>query len=139
MVTESILIPYRELHFSFVRSSGPGGQNVNKLATACQLRFDLRNSPSLTEEMRERLYRIARNRINREGILVIDARRFRTQEGNRQDALQRLLKLLQRASRPPVRRVPTRPPAASVRLRLQLKKQRGEIKQGRRRIDSDEE
>ena len=102
-------IPENELIFSFVRSSGPGGQNVNKVATAAQLRFDVRNSPSLTAEMKERLISLAGSRMTQDGILVIEAKRYRTQEQNRADALLRLAVLLEKASHRPKVRHATRP------------------------------
>ncbi len=139
IITPDLVIPLREISFSFVRASGPGGQNVNKVATAVQLRFDAAGSPSLPDAVRERLLRIARTRINREGFLQIDARRYRTQERNRQDALQRLVKLLQSAAREPVRRIPTRPSTAAKQRRLQEKKLRGETKRRRRDVSPEEE
>jgi ribosome-associated protein len=122
-----------------VRSSGPGGQNVNKVATACQLRFDVYASFSLPPEVRERLIHIAGNRINREGVLVIDARRHRTRERNRQDALRRLLKLLQQAAEPPTPRKATRPPVSAARNRLQAKRQQGQKKQLRGKVDDQDD
>src|SRR5512135_1592452 len=97
-VTSTIHIDENELHFDFVRSSGPGGQNVNKVSTAVQLRFDAAHSPSLQEEVRQRLMRLAGNRLTSEGVLVIEAHRFRTQEQNRQDAVQRLTLLIRQAT-----------------------------------------
>jgi ribosome-associated protein len=133
-VTPLIAIPEEELHFDFVRASGPGGQNVNKVATAAQLRFDVRNSPSLPEEVRVRLERLAGRRMTEEGVLVIEASRFRSQEQNRQDALERLARLLRQAAVPPRRRRKTRPTLASKQKRLEEKRRRGEIKRLRRRI-----
>ncbi len=127
-VTPSIEIDEAEIDERFVRSSGPGGQNVNKLSTAVQLRFDVRNSPSLPEATKERLEKLAGNRMTRDGVLVIIAQRHRTQERNRQDALDRLLELIRLAVPPPVPRRPTRPTKASKRRRLDAKKQRGTIK-----------
>jgi ribosome-associated protein len=132
-VTPLIAIPEEELHFDFVRASGPGGQNVNKVATAAQLRFDVRNSPSLPEEVRVRLERLAGRRMTEEGVLVIEASRFRSQEQNRQDALERLARLLRQAAVPPRRRRKTRPTLASKQKRLEEKRRRGEIKRLRRR------
>ena len=127
-VTRGINIDERELKLSFVRASGPGGQNVNKVATAVQLRFDVTRSPSLTQDLRERLIRIAGKRISTDGILVIDARRFRTQERNRQDALERLVALLRKAAQKPKLRRKTKPTLASKKRRLETKRRRGQVK-----------
>jgi ribosome-associated protein len=127
-VTGSISIDERELEERFIRASGPGGQNVNKLSTAVQLRFDVRRSPSLPAGVRARLERLAGQRLTRDGVLVITAQRHRTQERNRQDALDRLIELIRRAAVPPVPRRPTRPTAGSRERRLQSKKQRSNIK-----------
>jgi ribosome-associated protein len=121
-VTAAIAIDERELEESFIRSSGPGGQNVNKLATAVQLRFDVRRTPSLPEGVRGRLERLAGRRLTREGVLVITAQRYRTQERNRQDALDRLIELIREASVAPKPRRPTRPTAGSRQRRLDSKK-----------------
>jgi ribosome-associated protein len=129
---EGTAIPEEEVHFHFIRASGPGGQKVNKASTAVQLRFDVANSPSLSEELRSRLMRLAGRRLSREGVLVIEASRFRSQERNRQDALDRLAGLLRRAARRPKRRRPTRPTAAAQARRLQEKRRRGERKRERR-------
>ena len=127
-VTGSISIDERELEERFIRASGPGGQNVNKLSTAVQLRFDVRRSPNLPAGVRARLERLAGKRLTNDGVLVIIAQRHRTQERNRQDALDRLIELIQRAAVPPVPRRPTRPTAGSRERRLQSKKQRANIK-----------
>ena len=124
----AIAIAEREIEESFVRAAGPGGQNVNKLATAVQLRFDVRHSPSLPEGVRARLERLAGRRLTQEGVLIITARRHRTQERNRQDALDRLVELVRRAARPPTPRRPTRPTAAARRRRLDVKQRRGAVK-----------
>jgi ribosome-associated protein len=137
-VTSSISIDERELEERFIRASGPGGQNVNKLSTAVQLRFDVRRSPSLPAGVRARLERLAGQRLTRDGVLVITAQRHRTQERNRQDALDRLIELIRRAAVPPVPRRPTRPTAGSRERRLQSKKQRSNIKglrQGKPSLD----
>ena len=133
-ITHNISIDEREIKEEFVRSSGPGGQNVNKVATAVKLRFDVVKSPTLPEDVRERLLRLGGKRITEKGILVIDARRFRTQERNRQDALKRLVVLVERASRRPKSRKKTRPTAASKRRRLEGKHQRSEIKRMRKTV-----
>jgi ribosome-associated protein len=127
-VTDTIAIDERELEESFIRSSGPGGQNVNKLATAVQLRFDVRRSPSLPDGVRARLERLAGRRLTNEGVLVITAQRHRTQERNRQDALDRLIELIQEAAVVPKRRRPTRPTAGSRERRIESKKHRGGTK-----------
>lgn len=131
-VTPQIRIPEAELTERFVRASGPGGQNVNKVATAVQLRFDVRHSPSLPEEVRARLLRLAAARINRDGELLIEARRYRGQERNRADARQRLARWIERAARPPRPRKRTRPPPAAKRRRLEAKKARGQKKRLRK-------
>jgi ribosome-associated protein len=131
-VTPSVSIEESEIQETFIHASGPGGQNVNKVATGVQLRFDVRNSPSLSEDVRERLFRLAGKRINKNGMLVIEASRFRTQRENRQDALGRLVELIGRAARPPKKRIKTRPTVAAKRRRLESKRRRGEIKRLRR-------
>ncbi len=131
-VTAHIAIDEREIDESFVRSSGPGGQNVNKLATAVQLRFDVRRSPSLPQDVRERLMRLAGSKLTRGGELVIIAQRHRTQARNRDDALDRLLALIRQAAVAPVKRRPTRPTKASRERRIEGKKRRAGIKQMRR-------
>ncbi len=129
-ITPSFSLDENELQFAFIRSSGPGGQNVNKVATAVQLRFDVARS-SLPGEVKERLRRITGNRITGDGKLLIEARRFRTQEQNREDALNRLVILLQRAFEKPKKRQKTKPTAASREKRLKEKRQKGEVKKGR--------
>ncbi len=127
-VTAHISIDEREIEESFVRASGPGGQNVNKLATAVQLRFDVRGSPSLPAEVRARLERLAGARLSREGVLVITAQRHRTQARNRQDALDRLVELIRRAAFAPRPRRPTMPSWASRERRVEAKKRRAGLK-----------
>ena len=127
-VTSEIALDESEIQLQFVRASGPGGQNVNKVATAVQLRFDVVHSPSLPEDVRGRLLRLAGARVSKEGVLVIDARRFRTRERNRQDAVERLVELIRRAAKPPKTRLRTKRPLASVRRRLEAKRRRGETK-----------
>ena len=136
--TPSIALHENELVWRFVRASGPGGQNVNKVSSAVQLRFDVRASASLPEAVRERLLRLARNRINSEGVLVIDARRFRSQERNREDARARLAALVGRAAQAPRPRLETRPTAASKRRRVESKRRHAMLKQARRSPAEDE-
>src|ERR1700676_1508843 len=127
-ITDRISIEEHELEERFVRASGPGGQNVNKLSTAVQLRFDVRGSPSPTPGVALRLERMAGRRLPRDGVLVIMAQRHRTQERNRQDALDRLKELIQAASIAPTPRRPTRPTRGSKERRLASKKNRSGIK-----------
>jgi ribosome-associated protein len=127
-ISHDIAIDDREIEESFFRASGPGGQNVNKLATAVQLRFDVRRSPGLSDAVRERLTRLAGRRMTREGVLVLHARRHRTQERNREDAVERLIDLVRRAAMPSVPRISTTPTAAARRRRLRAKKRRAAIK-----------
>lgn len=133
-ITPSVQIDERELQIDFVRSSGPGGQNVNKVATAAQLRFDVRAS-SLPEDVKARLQQLAGKRVSNEGILLIEAKRFRTQEQNRDDAIHRLIELVRKALAPPKTRRKTRPTQASKEDRLKEKKRRGEIKKLRQSKD----
>jgi ribosome-associated protein len=129
-ITENISIREDELQIEFVQSSGPGGQNVNKVASKAQLRFDT-HSASLPEEVRARLLHIARGRISEDGTLLIEARRYRTQEQNRADAIQRLVELLQKAAIVPKLRRKTRPTHASQQRRLESKRRRAEVKRQR--------
>jgi ribosome-associated protein len=131
-ITDSIAIDEREIEESFVRSSGPGGQNVNKLSTAVQLRFDVRRSPSLPNDVAVRLMRLAGKRLTKDGVLVIVAQNHRTQERNRADALERLVALIQQAAVRPLPRRATRPTKASKEKRLERKKVRSNIKGLRR-------
>ena len=137
-ITRSITIDESELTEEFVRASGPGGQNVNKVATAVKLRFDVASSPSLPDAVRERLIRLAGNRVTKDGVLVIDARRYRTQERNRKDARERLAALVKRAAARPRRRKATKPTRASVERRLRDKKRRGDRKRDRSRAKGDD-
>ena len=127
-VTATIALDEREIDEQFVRASGPGGQNVNKLSTAVQLRFDVRRSPSLPPEVRTRLEQIAGARLTRDGVLVIIAQRHRTQGRNREDALERLLEMIRQAAIAPIKRRPTRPTRASRERRIEGKKRRSGIK-----------
>jgi len=127
-IDSRLSIDEQELEERFIRASGPGGQNVNKLSTAVQLRFDARRSPSLPDEVRARLERLAGKRLTREGVIVITAQRHRTQERNRQDALDRLIELIRAAAVRPVPRRPTKPTKGSRERRLESKKHRSSIK-----------
>ena len=131
-ITDNISIDESEIEESFVRSSGPGGQNVNKLSTAVQLRFDVRRSPSLPNDVAIRLMKLAGSRMTKDGVLVLIAQTHRTQERNRADALDRLLGMIREAAVPPVPRRPTKPTKASRRERLEKKKRRSSIKNLRR-------
>src|SRR5258706_15963550 len=131
-ITSGIAIDETEIAESFIHASGAGGQNVNKVATAVQLRFDVRSSPSLPDAVRQRLERLAGRRLTRDGVLVITAQRHRTQGRNREDALARLVDLIRRAAVPPVPRRPTKPSKAEKRRRLEGKVRRGVTKRLRR-------
>ena len=127
-----------EIEESFVRASGPGGQNVNKVSSAVQLRFDLSGSRSLPDEVRERLVRLAGRRLTRDGVIVIIAQRYRTQERNRQDALDRLVALIRRAAEAPTPRRPTNPTRAAKERRLEAKARRATTKKRRRAQPDDD-
>jgi ribosome-associated protein len=137
-VTRNIGIPDEELQEQFVRASGPGGQNVNKVATAVQLRWDAAHSAAIDENIRRRLRELAGSRMTDNGLLIIDARRHRSRERNRADARDRLVRLLRRAARPKRRRRKTRPTKASQRRRIEKKKRRGEKKRLRRPVKRDD-
>ncbi len=138
-ITKTIFVNKTELQETFIRSSGPGGQNVNKVATAVQLRFDVINSPSLPDDVRERLIRLAGKRMTEDGVLLIEARRFRTQERNREDALNRLTDLIRKASKKPVPRRRTKPSLASRQRRLDGKRRKSRIKRMRGPVSRGEE
>lgn len=130
-ITSGIRLDPEEIEESFIRASGPGGQNVNRVATAVQIRFDVRRSPSLPQWLRERAERLAGRRLTRDGVIVITAQRFRTQERNRQDARERLAEILRAAADRPRERRATRPTLGSVRRRLAAKKRTSEVKASR--------
>ncbi len=137
-ITPSIAIDDSELEERFIRSSGPGGQNVNKVATAVQLRFDVGRSSAIDDEVRERLKTIAGSRMTADGVLVIDSRAFRTQAQNREAARERLVEMVRQAAVRPKRRRKTRPSGASKLERLDSKRRRANTKQGRRDVAGDD-
>lgn len=137
-VNSKIAIDDNEIEESFIRASGPGGQNVNKVSSAVQLRFDVLHSPSLPKEVRVRLIRIAGKKMTRDGVLVITAQRHRSQDHNRKDALERLLDMIRLAAVRPTLRRPTTPTRASRHKRLEVKKLRGKVKKLRRERPSDD-
>jgi ribosome-associated protein len=138
-VTPTIAIHENEIRLNFTRSSGPGGQNVNKVATSVQLRFDVKNSPSLPDAVRTRLMHLAGEKMTKDGILVIRAGRFRTQERNRQDAVDRVIKLIRKASKPPKTRIKPKPSQASKKRILAAKRRRSELKRTRRWVSVPED
>lgn len=136
-ITPQVKIDESEIQFDFIRASGPGGQNVNKVASSVQLRFDVRNSPSLEPNVKERLIKLAGNRVTQDGILIIEAKRHRTQEQNRLDATQRLVAWIQKSLEKPRERKTTRPSAASKAARVNEKIKHGETKRIRKDIPKD--
>jgi ribosome-associated protein len=136
-VSSSIKIDENELQFAYIRASGPGGQNVNKVATAVQLRYNVLNSQSLGPEIKARLVRLAGKRVTAEGVLIIEARRYRTQEQNRLDAIQRLVALIQKALVEPKARKATRPSGGARAARMGDKRKRGEVKRTRKSVTED--
>jgi len=136
-VTGSIQIDERDIQFEFIRASGPGGQNVNKVASSVQLRYDVMNSSSLGPEVKQRLLKLAKNRITGTGILIIEAKRYRTQDQNRQDAINRLITLILKSAEKPKNRIKTRPTITSSMVRVDEKKRRGEVKRTRQSIPDD--
>ena len=137
-VTEYISISENEIKEDFVRSSGPGGQNVNKVATAVQLRFDVVNSPNLPEEVKNKLSKLAGKKMTDEGVLIIDSRKFRSQNRNREDALERLIKMIKKATEKPKKRIKTKPSRSAKEKRLQSKKHRSAVKISRKSVKIDD-
>lgn len=138
-ITDAVSLNPAEVEFDFIRASGPGGQKVNKTSSAVQLRFDVGASPSLPEDVRQRLIQIVGKRLSANQVLVIEAKRFRSQEDNRRDAMERLVKLIEKAATPPTPRRKTKPSKASVERRLQRKRRRSRIKRQRKVRLTDED
>jgi len=133
-ITPTIAVDENEIQLDFIRATGPGGQHVNKAATAVQLRFDARNSPSLPDDVRQRLVRLAGNRMTEDGTLIVTARRFRSQDRNRQDAIDRLAELIRKAAEEPKLRRKTKPARAARQRRLDTKRHRSQTKRRRRSV-----
>jgi ribosome-associated protein len=131
-ISHGLSINEKEFHCDFIRASGPGGQNVNKVSTAVQLRFDIKNSSSLPSDIRERLLKISGKRLTSEGIMIIASQRFRSQEQNRKDAVNKLIEIIRKASAKPKKRKKSSPSTTSIKNRIISKKQRGSIKSLRR-------
>ena len=138
-ITSNITIKTDEVKFYFIKASGPGGQNVNKVSTAVQLRFDVKNSPAFSDDVRNRLIRLAGRRIAEQGILIIEAKHFRSQKQNRKNAINRLIKLIQKASEKPKIRIKTKASLASKKRILEAKKHRAKIKKMRRPVSGHED
>jgi len=138
-VTPVLSIDESEMQFDFIRSSGPGGQNVNKVSTAVQLKFDIAGSSNLSPKVRERLIKLAGSKVTKENVLIIEASGFRSQEKNRKDAISRLIELIREAAKEPKFRRKTKPTLKSKRKRLESKKRQGEIKRMRRPVIASEE
>ena len=139
IITSTLSIDENELHFDFIRSSGPGGQNVNKASTAVQLRFDVANSATLPEDVKKRLIQISGKKMTKKGILIIDSRRYRTQLRNRKDSVERLITLIKQTTQKSKLRKKTTPPVGSKEKRLKNKHHRSEIKKQRQPIDLSKE
>ncbi|MBW2439813.1 MAG: aminoacyl-tRNA hydrolase [Deltaproteobacteria bacterium] len=133
-ITDSISLHESEIQLDFIRASGPGGQNINKVSSAVQLRFDAARSPALTATVRARLKQLSGHRMTADGILIIKAQRYRTQDRNREDAIERLIALIRKAAQIPKQRRRTKPSAAAKQKRLAAKRRRGEIKRRRRSV-----